>query len=68
MVVLRPEPLSIEHERSKALLFALLSQSQYGGFEFAEALQLWFDRDKHCLAAFLDWLDARGLEIKNKQQ
>lgn len=67
MVVLSQEPLLLEDERSKALLFALLASDPHGAFEFAEMLRLWYAGDKYCLAAFLEWLDAYGLEIRNKQ-
>lgn len=66
MVALRPEPLIVEDERSKALMFALMSEP-HGAFEFAELLRLWFSRDTNCLATFMAWLDVHGLEIRKKQ-
>lgn len=66
MVVLRPDPV-VEDERAKALLFALIANDDHGAFEFAELLRRWFNRDTQGLASFLEWLDARGLEIRKKK-
>lgn len=68
MTVLRPEPTIIEDERSKALLFNLIASHPAGAqFEFADMLRLWFHRDPGCLAKYLEWLDAQGLEIRKKR-
>ncbi len=68
MVVLRPDPVIIEDERSKALLFNLIASQPVGAqFEFAEMLRLWFRRDPGCLAKYLEWLDTQGLEIRKKK-
>lgn len=66
MAVLESEPLIIEDERSKAIMFALMSEP-HGAFQFADMLRWWFNRDVRCLAGFLAWLDAHDLEIRKKQ-
>lgn len=66
MAVLESEPLIIEDERSKALLFALMS-GPHASFELAELMRLWFSRDTSQLAAFMNWLDLHGLEIRKKK-
>lgn len=69
MVVLKTEPHTISDKRSHDLLFALLSGTRdvHTQFAFDEMLRLWFDNQETCLVAFLEWLDGRGLEIRNKQ-
>lgn len=66
MVILTPEPIVVVDERSKSLMFALLSKPN-GAFEFAELLRLWFGCDPNRLARFVAWLDDHGLEIRKKQ-
>lgn len=68
MVVLRPEPVILSDERSKALLFNLIASYPIGAtFELADCMYQWFGSDERVLAAFLEWLDGRGLEIRKKQ-
>lgn len=69
MVQLKPEPHTITDKRSHDLLFALLSSTYdvHTQFAFDEMLRLWFCSQEPCLAAFLKWLDGRGLEIRKKQ-
>lgn len=70
MVQVTPDTDTITDERSKALLFALITvpsdEPCYPQFKFAEMLRLWFSEDVGCLAAFLAWLDQHGLEIRRK--
>lgn len=63
-----PEPVVIDDERSKAILFALIkcNVSDVPQFEFADMLRLWFNNDAERLARFLEWLDVHGLEIRKK--
>lgn len=65
MVVFRPEPLIVSDERSKALMFLIMSKSP-GAFEFATMLESWFNGDVGRLADFLAWLDRHELKIGNK--
>lgn len=69
MVQLKPESHTITDKRSHDLLFALLSSARdvHTQFSFDEMLGLWFCNQESCLAAFLEWLDGRGLEIRKKQ-
>lgn len=68
MVQFTPSTDAVRDEHSKTLLFALIAaKAPYPEFKFAEMLRLWFSGDVHCLAAFLEWLDQHGLEIRKKQ-
>lgn len=68
MVRITPNTDAVRDERSKALLFAIITaKAEYPEFKFAELLRLWFSGDVGCLAAFLAWLDQHGLEIRKKQ-
>lgn len=67
MVQTTPSTDAVTDERSKALLFTLVAaKSTYPEWKFAEMMRLWFSGDVGCLAAFLAWLDAHGLEIRRK--
>lgn len=62
------EPVILTDERSKALLFNLIASRPVGAqFALADCMYQWFGSDERVLAAFLEWLDAYGLEIRKKK-
>lgn len=64
-MILKPEPVVIEDERVKALMFEMILRSP--PFAFDKLLTKWFKGNERVLARFLTWLDAMGLEIRGKQ-
>lgn len=66
MVQAPPERLLLHDRRSQQVLFDLVAAGHK--FEFDEMLRLWFDNQEPCLVKFLEWLDAHGLEIRNKNK